>query len=193
MPITFTRYLYNIDEVILTFLECLLKQNNLEECYYWFYEYYKSGYEGESWKLLWKIYCDFYMLKNPKMEQKIRLKYENWKKDKNIKWILWVVKNLFRQDKCYTVFMLRIYYCNRNTDILNGKMIDLRGISYKSENEIMLINAINEKKKIAISYHLKRIKDNERKLLLVNLYLKSNIEYFDNCNKELYLLNNYTK
>ena len=74
MPITFTRYLYNIDEVILTFLECLLKQNNLEECYYWFYEYYKSGYVEESWNLLWKIYYDFYMIKNPKIEEKIEYK-----------------------------------------------------------------------------------------------------------------------
>ena len=37
--IIFTRYLYNADEVQLTFLECLLTARNLEECYFWIYEY----------------------------------------------------------------------------------------------------------------------------------------------------------
>ena len=43
MSISLTRYLYNKDEVKLTFIECLLKQENIEECYFWIYEYYKTG------------------------------------------------------------------------------------------------------------------------------------------------------
>ena len=191
--IVFTRYLYNLDEVRLTFLDCLLKQENLNECYYWLYEFYKSGYEEKTWELLWKIYCDFYLLKNPKMEIKIKEKYNIWKQAPTFRPIMWVVKNLFRQSSCYTVFMLRVYYCNRNTDILTSKMINLDGIHYKSENEIMLIKAINEKKKIAVSYHLKRIKDNERRLLLVNTYLDTNIEYIENCDNYLYLLAKITQ
>ena len=84
MTLTFTRYLYNADEVVLTLIECLLKQNSLNECYYWIYEYYKTGYVEESWKLLYKIYYDFYMLKNPKMEDKINNKYLKWKEKKKI-------------------------------------------------------------------------------------------------------------
>ena len=67
--IIFTRYLYNADEVLLTFLECLLIAKNLEECYFWIYEYYISGFEQESWDFLWKIYYDFYALSYPKMER----------------------------------------------------------------------------------------------------------------------------
>ena len=59
MTLTFTRYLYNADEVVLTLIECLLKQNSLNECYCWVYEYYKTGYEEKTWKLL------FRGLKNP--------------------------------------------------------------------------------------------------------------------------------
>lgn len=186
--IVFTRYLYNLDEVRLTFLDCLLKQENVKECYYWLYEFYKSGYEERTWELLWKIYCDFYLLKNPKMEVKIKEKYNIWKQNPTFKPIMWIVKNLFRQNSCYTVFMLRVYYCNRNTDILTSKMINLKGINYKTENEIMLVKAINEKKKISVCYHLKRIKNIERRLLLVNTYLDTNIEYVENCDKYLYLL-----
>ena len=106
MTLVFTRYLYNVDEVVLTFLECLLKQKDVQECYYWIYEYYKTGYSVECWNLLWKIYCDFYMLKNPKMERKMKLKQKLWNKNNDISSILWVVKNLFRLDKCHTIFML---------------------------------------------------------------------------------------
>ena len=188
MTIIFTRYLYNADEVVLTFMECLLKQNNLEECYYWFYEYYKSGYVEESWNLLWKIYYDFYMIKNPKIEEKIDCKYLKWKETKDIKLPLWVVKNLFRLKKCYTIFLLRVYYNNRNTDILIGDTINLPGIHYKNKDEIQLVKSIKQKKKIAISFHLKRIKSDDRKLELVNKVLNKEIKFSCYNNKYHYLL-----
>ena len=66
MTIKLTRYLYNADEVKLTLIETLLNQK-CEECYFWIYEYFKSGYVSESWQLIYKIYYDFYALKNPKL------------------------------------------------------------------------------------------------------------------------------
>jgi hypothetical protein len=133
----FTRYLYNKDEIQLTFMECLLKQEDIEECYYWFYEYYQSGYEEESWQLLYKIYYDFYYLKNPKMINKINKKHEAWKLSNDIKLVLWVVKNLFRFNKNYTIFLLRTYYKDRNLE------------SVKS-----LEMAIKEKNKNAVVFYL---------------------------------------
>ena len=41
--VVFTRYLYNDDEVVLTFIESLLSKKELTECYFWISEYYKSG------------------------------------------------------------------------------------------------------------------------------------------------------
>ena len=110
MTLTFTRYLYNKDEVKLTFMECLLNQKNLEECYFWIYEFYKTGYVSETWELLYKIYYDFYALKNPKMEDKLNIYYSKWKETKDIKFILGIVKNLFRFKNDYTIFLLRTYY-----------------------------------------------------------------------------------
>ena len=180
MTVIFTRYLYSADEVILTFIECLLKQTNLEECYFWIYEYYKTGYEEESWQILYKIYYDFYILKNPKIEEKINNKYLKWKESGDLKLILWVVKNLFRLNSCYNIFLLRVYYCNRNTEIIKGS---LDKTLYKDKNEILLANAIKEKKKIAISYYLKRVKNDIRKLYVINNCLnniKLNDNYLDN-------------
>ena len=78
--IIFTRYLYNADEILLTFLECLLKRRELDECYFWIYEYYKSGFEQETWDFLWKVYYDFIALEYSKMERKIKQYYLMWKK-----------------------------------------------------------------------------------------------------------------
>ena len=58
----FTRYLYNTDEVLLTLLEALLKQKSVDECYFWVYEYYESGFHNETWDFIWKVYYDFYAI-----------------------------------------------------------------------------------------------------------------------------------
>tara|TARA_B110000285_G_scaffold235483_2_gene317508 strand:- start:1461 stop:2534 length:1074 start_codon:yes stop_codon:yes gene_type:complete len=192
MTIVFTRYLYSVDEVTLTFMECLLKQQDIEECYYWFYEYYKSGYEEKSFELLWKIYYDYYYIKNPKMEEKITNKYLKWKATKNIKCVLWVVKNLFRLNKCHTILLLRTYYNNRNTDILDDNE-ENDTIKYENKEEILFVKAIKQKKKIAIAYYLNRIKD-DRKLELVNKSLTEQIQYNDNySDKYHYLLSKTIK
>ncbi len=176
MTLIFTRYLYNADEVVLTLLECLLKHNDLEECYYWAYEYYKSGYQEQTWKLMYKIYYDFYMLKNPKLEGKINDKYQKWKETHDIKFVLWIIKNLFRLESCYTIFLLRVYNSNRNTEVLRKTIIN---DIYKDKNEIMLASAIKEKKKISMSYYLKRVKD-DRKLFVINSCFNEKINLNDN-------------
>jgi hypothetical protein len=184
MTLIFTRYLYNADEVVLTLIECLLKQQNLDECYYWIYEYYKSGYQEQTWKLMYKIYYDFYMLKNPKFEEKINEKYTKWRETNDIKFVLWIIKNLFRFDRCYTIFLLRVYHSNRNTEVL-GKTIT--NCIYKDKNEIMLATAIKEKKKISMSYYLKRVKD-ERKAFVINSCFDTKIQLNDNYNDNYHYL-----
>ena len=173
MTLTFTRYLYNKDEVKLTFMECLLKQKNLEECYFWIYEFYKTGYVSETWELLYKIYYDFYALKNPKMENKLNIYYSKWKETKDIKFILGIVKNLFRFKNDYTIFLLRTYYYKRNNEVVKNDMIT--DLGKLTNTEMLLINAINQKKNIAISCHLKKIKDYERFKILLEKVLNKNI------------------
>ena len=173
----FTRYLYNVDEVILTFLEKLLKQENLNECYFWIYEYYKSGYVSETWNILYKIYYDFYALQNPKLEKKMNEYYDNYQKTKNIKFILSVVKNLFRFKKDYEIFMMRVYYNKRKLDKLNMQDIELDNYNIKKKEEILLVHSIKEKKNQLIAYYLQKLvsSDLNRLLELLKLVFKKDI------------------
>ena len=173
MTLTFTRYLYNKDEVELTFMECLLKQENVEECYFWIYEYFKTGYVRDTWELLYKIYYDFYALKNPKMEKKMKSYYDKWVETHDIKFVMGVVKNLFRFEKDYEIFLSRTYYNKRNNEIVKNDTIN--DLGKLSNIEIKLINAIKQKKKNAIAYYLNKIQDNEKIIELLNVVLKKKI------------------
>ena len=72
MSIIFTRYLYEKEEVILSFITALLNKTSLKECYYWIYEHYFSNFN--TFDLLWKVYYDFYFIHYPKLESYIKKK-----------------------------------------------------------------------------------------------------------------------
>ena len=103
MPLS--RYLYMIDEVIYSFIEALLKQKDLNECYYWISEYYYSGFKRKSCHILWKIYYDFYAIKYPKLETLINNELKLWNSTENIAFILNVVAYLFDCRACCDVFL----------------------------------------------------------------------------------------
>lgn len=105
---TLTRFLYIKDEVELSLVTALLKKKNLQECYYWAFELYYSGFETELFQLLWKIYFDFYYEYNPIMEMYIIKKQSLWSSgDKNIIHIASIVRNLFRLKSSPNTFILR--------------------------------------------------------------------------------------
>lgn len=102
-----SRYLYMCDEIIYSFLESLLKQKDLNECYYWISEYYYSGLSKSVVNILWKIYYDFYAIKYPKLESIIRDEVTQWSKTQDIIFILNIVANLFDCCPCSDVFLAR--------------------------------------------------------------------------------------
>jgi len=102
---TLTRLLYSEDEVIFTFITSLLKRESVAESYYWAYELYYSG--TEIFPLFWKIYLDFYATHNPKLEGYIKEKEDAWKRDKNMRHIAYIVRNMFRLEPTSKVFILR--------------------------------------------------------------------------------------
>lgn len=105
---TLTRFLYIKDEVELSLVTALLKKKNLQECYYWAFELYYSGFDTELFQLLWKIYFDFYYEYNPIMEMYIIKKQSLWSSgDKNIIHIASIVRNLFRLKSSPNTFILR--------------------------------------------------------------------------------------
>jgi len=110
---TLTRFLYIKDEVELSLVTALLKKQNLQECYYWAFELYYSGFETELFQLLWKIYFDFYYEYNPIMEMYIIKKQSLWStgvdKNKNIIHVASILRNLFRLKASPNGFLLRHY------------------------------------------------------------------------------------
>ena len=92
----FTRYLYNADEVLFSFIECLLSQNDINKCMFWISEYYYSGFKDESWEYIFKIYEWFYKEEKPLWEKKIKKEHQLWLENKGpISYLLVVINNLF--------------------------------------------------------------------------------------------------
>lgn len=165
----FTRYLYNLDEVILSGLECLLKHNNIQECYFWFYEIYSSGYVDETWDLLWKIYYDFYAEKNGNFERKMKQYYRGWKKNKCFKPIMNVIRTLhtFYKKTSGRVFMIRTFYCNTLRQLVSKEN---RKLLIDGDRKIQLLKyGFIEKKDPVIAYYLKRLYTKENEQVIIDL------------------------
>ena len=128
--IVLTRFLYIFDEVCITFLTCLLKKNDVNECYFWLSELYLSGYVKQCWEFIWFIYYDFYYIKNPQFEKFI-LKKQN---TASLISIMTVVKNMFKMESSSHVFITRQYNANNKeiNHIFRGKKPNwLQNISTK--------------------------------------------------------------
>ena len=102
-----TRYLYWKDEVEFSLILALLESNDLDEVLYWLYELYYSGWQEETFKLVFKIYYDFYAHLNPKLDDFISKNYEKWKKTKDDMIIGYIFRNLFGKQYTFKVFNLR--------------------------------------------------------------------------------------
>ena len=175
MTLKFTRYLYNEDEVKLTLLENLLNQNNLKECYFWIYEYYKSTNVEDTFNLIYKIYYDFYGLKNPKFEEKINKYYKQFTRDSDIKYILVIIKNLFKFEKDSTVFLLRTYWSRNLLSILKSENIVLDNFKIANKNQQKLANSIHQKNKKVIAYYLKKAINDNNLIEMLSKILKKKI------------------
>ena len=166
----FTRYLYNYDEVILSGLECLLKHTNIEECYYWFYEIYSSGFVDETWNILWKIYYDFYAEKNGYFERKMKQYYRGWKKNKSFKQIMNVIRTMYTLHKTISgrVFMMRLFYCNTLRQVLSAK--NREKLTNKNRKLDILKYGLIENKDPIIGYYIKRLFKEEKINELIHLF-----------------------
>ena len=188
MTLKFTRYLYNQDEVKLTLIENLLNQKNLKECYFWIYEYFQSTSVKETYNLIYKIYYDFYGLKNPKFEKKINKYYKLFTRDNDIKYILVIIKNLFKFEKDSTIFLLRTYYSRNLLSLLKSKNVILDNFTFSNQNQQKLANSIRQKNKNTIAYYLKKTINDNNLIELLSKILKNKIIINHNYNKYSQLL-----
>ena len=92
-----TRYLY-VKERVEYSLFCAILESSREESIFWAYELYFSGFTIETVRFLWTIYFRIYSDKYPNLELFLRLKTEEWMKDKSKYWIIGtMVENLARK------------------------------------------------------------------------------------------------
>jgi len=139
-----TRFLYIKDEVELSLVTSLLKKQNLQECYYWTFELYYSGFDNEVVQLLWKIYFDFYYELNPCMEDYMLKKHSLWNVDKNMIHIASIVRNLFRLKSSPNAFILR-QYTNDNSSNNNNNNNIAPTIIYKTKTKIKWLSSYESK------------------------------------------------
>ena len=103
-----TRFLYSKDEVELSLLTSLLKNDDLQIIYYWAYELYYSGFD--IFAFMWKIYLDFYYIQNPYLETYFIKKYNLWKKDGDMKHVAYILRNMYNLPIDSSVFLSRQSY-----------------------------------------------------------------------------------
>ena len=179
----FTRYLYSKDEVILSFLDALLKQNSLEECYFWIYELYKSGFHDETWCLLWKIYYDFYGLTMPKMEKKVFKNHESWKNTHDLRLVMDIVKNYYRYSNIatYEIFILRKYYSERLVKSLDISMNELtvKSLNRIEKNKINFEHCLETKNYQGLAFYLKKLLQSNSEWLINRFNIVTNQHYSD--------------
>ena len=90
----------------------LLNKQNLDRVLFWCYELYYSTYENDIFPLLFKIYFDFYALKNPKFYDYITKNYDKWKK---------------LYDNGFATIMFNVLDLTEELRELNEKLMPIRG------------------------------------------------------------------
>jgi hypothetical protein len=106
-PLTLTRFLYSKDEVELSLLTALLKNEDIQIVYYWAYELYYSGFD--VFEFLWKIYLDFYYELQPYFVTYFKRKHVLWKEDHSMVHVAYIVRNMYTLKPSCMVFMMRQY------------------------------------------------------------------------------------
>ena len=177
MKPTLTRYLYLKEDVKHSLIFCLLKKPSFEECLFWTSEYYYSGYFTELWKLIWKIYYDFYAIIRPKLEKFITKMQKKWKIKSKIIYILHVLKNLYYSDiSPPIVFLVRMAL---ETQKVQTKSYRGRPPAWLKGNKKYknLLMSIHNKHYQNTAYYLRRFKNEEPELYnaILNYYQGDNL------------------
>ena len=107
MDFALTRYLYPVDEVVISLIHSLIKKSSLRICYYWAFELYYS--KIHIFPILWCIYYDFYAELNSTLENHIQSQYKKWSKSNgtDIKPIATIIRNFHRSIPTPNCFVMR--------------------------------------------------------------------------------------
>ena len=95
------------------------------------------------------------------MSQKIIKNHNMWKKEKNIEFVLDIVKNYFRYANMatHTIFILRIYYSERLVKALDLSLneLSLDSLTRNQKNKINIEHCIETDNNEGLSFYLKKL------------------------------------
>ncbi len=106
--LTLTRYLYPKEFVVLSFYNSMSSKKELNECLFWIYELYYSGFINDTFDAIFNCYFDFYALLNPKIIDFINKKVDLWKTKKDDTIIGIIVKHLYSKKSNNDMFLLNL-------------------------------------------------------------------------------------
>ena len=144
--VTFTRFLYCYDEVVLNLLFALLKKKDFKEVIFWFTEIFHSGFLRELTELIWTFYYDFYALYSNIPFYKLNGKLNKFKKSNDIIPILECLNIFFQSEPHCEIFiitrMLKLKRVHKITNIENVfKIIESAIANKKIYHVINYLNA----------------------------------------------------
>jgi len=138
-PIQFTRYLYDKDEVMNAIIITMLNKN--DECVFWAYELYYSGFQSDLVKLLWQIYYDFYATINPAFEKYLLIKLKKNLQSEDDTLVYSIINNFMIRPHNMDIFILR--------NIVN--QFDIEKPNIDTDIKCQLEEAINSKDYLVLS------------------------------------------
>jgi len=83
----FTRYLYSKIHVKQSLLLSLLDKN-YNECLFWIYELYFSGFQQECYEYIFTIYDEIYKKTNPNLLKFLEKTYDEWEETPEKHWLI---------------------------------------------------------------------------------------------------------
>lgn len=135
----FTRYLYEKDEVTNAIIVTML--NKKDECTFWAYELYYSGFKEDLTKLLWQIYYDFYATINPAFEKYLLKKLKKNLQNENDTLVYSIINNFLIRPHNMDIFIFR--------NIV--KQFDIEKSNTVTDIKCQLEEAINSKDYLVLS------------------------------------------
>ena len=95
----FTRLLYPKDEVINSIWYSFENKTSYDECLFWCYELYMSGFEDETMEILFTMYFCYNAFHNQKLVNNLDKIFLEWRNEKTSK----------EKQKYVATFLLTIY------------------------------------------------------------------------------------
>lgn len=131
--ITYTRYLYNLDDVKMSFIISLLNKD-LQQAYFWAFEMYYSGYEDKILQICLCLYTNTYVYRKAVYEKLVG-EYNQWKILNDPLHLANIVKNLVHQNISISRFIKTFLKYKKVKDQPRSKAPSVKFL-YASNDEI---------------------------------------------------------